>query len=670
MADKITRFIRLAVPGAQRGQREFGVPASVTIAQGALESGWGASHIGTANNYFGIKAFGGTPGSIAIGSVVVPTKEFVGGRMVTVNGRFRAYRSAADSFRDHGLFLRSNSRYAPAFRVADDANAFARALQAAGYATDPQYANKLIATMRANNLYRFDVGGAPIKPVDPVKPPPPAANVRPAVAAVQRDLNTHLRKLGSPELLAVDGVWDTYTDRAFRRVCRMLGIPPKRGARAFRIIAGANVQLAPEEIARAQTEGAAFAAELSAQFHAHKPPDPPPADATVVGGTPLDARRRRAAYIAALQRDLNTQLARLGAPRPLDVDGEWGPDTDLAFRRVCKILGLAPERKIRTFRAIAGATAHRTAEELQEGDSDGAAYAVKLRAHFHTEQRQPLNPTDDDDDDDHADGPKPPAPRTFRIQSPLMEGEDIRAFQQVINARFEVWKVTRTIEVDGEYGSITRHAARQVAHGMGLAKRDYPGGITPEMRRRIRTPSRRSPEEKDRAQARRTWLRALRKQFEGGGADQAIAYARKHIGLREQSGNRGPLIDKWNAAAGSPLGSFWCGNFCNACLMAAGFPSESFLAVCGQIESHARTGQGGWSWHGSPRPGDLALFTISGAANHVGIVEAVTSTQVVTIEGNTHQDVDPGRGNDGYGVFRRHHPLGMPRGYARPPYAR
>jgi hypothetical protein len=251
-----------------------------------------------------------------------------------------------------------------------------------------------------------------------------------------------------------------------------------------------------------------------------------------------------------------------------------------------------------------------------------------------------------------------------------MEGTDIRAFQQVINARFEVWKVNRMIEVDGEYGSITRHAARQVAHGMGLAKRDYPGGITPEMRKRIRTPSRRSPEEKERAQARRAWLRALRKQFAGGGADQAIAYARKHLGLREQTGNRGPLIDKWNAAAGSPLGSFWCGNFCNACLMASGFPSEPFLAVCGQIESHARTGQGGWSWHASPRPGDLALFTIGGAANHVGIVEAVTASQVVTIEGNTHQDVDPGRSNDGYGVFRRHHPLGTPRGYARPPYAR
>src|SRR3954468_2048675 len=207
MADKITSFIRLAAPGAQRGQREFGVPASVTIAQGALESAWGTSHIGRANNYFGIKASGSSP--LAIGSVVVPTQEFVGGRLGTVNGRFRAYRSAADSFRDHGLFLRSNSRYQPAFRVAHDANAFARALQAAGYATDPEYANKLIATMRANNLYRFDASG-PVEPVKPVKPVVPPAAVKPAVAAVQRDLNTHLRKLGSPELLAVDGVWDAY----------------------------------------------------------------------------------------------------------------------------------------------------------------------------------------------------------------------------------------------------------------------------------------------------------------------------------------------------------------------------------------------------------------------------------------------------------------------------
>src|SRR3954464_6259986 len=141
MADKITSFIRLAAPGAQRGQREFGVPASVTIAQGALESAWGTSHIGRANNYFGIKASGSSP--LAIGSVVVPTQEFVGGRMGTVNGRFRAHRSAAASSGAPGLFLRPTPRYAPTLKVAHDPDAFARALQAAGYATDPDYARKL-----------------------------------------------------------------------------------------------------------------------------------------------------------------------------------------------------------------------------------------------------------------------------------------------------------------------------------------------------------------------------------------------------------------------------------------------------------------------------------------------------------------------------------------------
>src|SRR4051794_17599627 len=154
MADRVTTFLRLAAPGAQRGAREFGVPASVTLAQGALESGWGEHHLGGANNYFGIKA-SGHDGPIPVGTVLAPTQEFTNGHLVVVQGRFRAYRNATDSFRDHGLFLRSNGRYAPAFRVRDP-NAFARAIAAAGYATDPSYADKLISIMRTNDLYRFD----------------------------------------------------------------------------------------------------------------------------------------------------------------------------------------------------------------------------------------------------------------------------------------------------------------------------------------------------------------------------------------------------------------------------------------------------------------------------------------------------------------------------------
>src|ERR671914_3136183 len=164
MADPRLAFISAAAGGARKGHREFGVPASVTLAQACLESGFGKFHIGTANNYFGIKAFprGGKidVGKIASGFVIVPTKEVVNGRTITVNARFRKYASLADSMRDHGFFLRVNPRYKPAFAHSGDANAFARELQRAGYATDPQYANKLITLMRTFDLYRFDKGGS------------------------------------------------------------------------------------------------------------------------------------------------------------------------------------------------------------------------------------------------------------------------------------------------------------------------------------------------------------------------------------------------------------------------------------------------------------------------------------------------------------------------------
>jgi hypothetical protein len=79
-------------------------------------------------------------------------------------------------------------------------------------------------------------------------------------------------------------------------------------------------------------------------------------------------------------------------------------------------------------------------------------------------------------------------------------------------------------------------------------------------------------------------------------------------------------------------------------------------------------GHEGWEWTSNPAPGDLVLFTVSGAANHVGMVESVGPSQIVTIEGNTRQDGDVI--SNGYGVFRRHHSRALPRGYARPPYGR
>ena len=187
MADPRSAFLKTAATGAQAGAREFGVPASVTLAQAVLESGWGEFHLGPANNYFGIKAFAHGDrvdvGPIASGFVVRQTHEVVGGRDVVVSARFRSYRSLGDSMRDHGNFLRANSRYAPAFAFSRDPNGFARAIAKAGYATDPAYADKLIGIMRANDLYRFDNGGEAGAMPRFTRP----------IAALQRDLNTAAR---------------------------------------------------------------------------------------------------------------------------------------------------------------------------------------------------------------------------------------------------------------------------------------------------------------------------------------------------------------------------------------------------------------------------------------------------------------------------------------------
>ena len=119
--------------------------------------------MGNANNYFGIKAQEKDGkvvfGDVATGFVDQVTKEFdASGHAFTVVAHFRAYKDMAGSFLDHGLFLTS-PRYKSAhdaYAATKDANEYARGLQKAGYATDPQYANTLISIMSAHNLYRFN----------------------------------------------------------------------------------------------------------------------------------------------------------------------------------------------------------------------------------------------------------------------------------------------------------------------------------------------------------------------------------------------------------------------------------------------------------------------------------------------------------------------------------
>jgi murein DD-endopeptidase MepM/ murein hydrolase activator NlpD len=167
------------------------------------------------------------------------------------------------------------------------------------------------------------------------------------------------------------------------------------------------------------------------------------------------------------------------------------------------------------------------------GYNGSTAYAdavIKLQKVWHTRL------------EGHASGPAknghPHAagtPRTFRMTEPeLMAGSDIKAFQQLLNHRFAAWGIGERVAEDGVYGIDTRHAAHQVALGLGLAPAEYAKGMTPAVRELMRAPSRRSPEQLERAAARRTWLAKLRKSTRGskGAKGAKLASGRYPLAVR------------------------------------------------------------------------------------------------------------------------------------------
>lgn len=142
------RFIQQHGDAARAVAKKSGLPADFMLAQAAHETGWGRARMrstdGTpANNLFGIKAGPNWKGKVA----EVTTTEYVNGEARKVVAKFRAYDTPEDSFRDYARLLTGNQRYAQAVASAqaapNNAEAFAKHLQRAGYATDPDYANKL-----------------------------------------------------------------------------------------------------------------------------------------------------------------------------------------------------------------------------------------------------------------------------------------------------------------------------------------------------------------------------------------------------------------------------------------------------------------------------------------------------------------------------------------------
>ena len=153
----IEKYHKLAVNEMNR----VGIPASITLAQGMLESGNGNSVLARkSNNHFGIKCHNDWSGK-----KVYHDDDHRG-------ECFRSYKSVYESYIDHSDFLTNKTRYASLFDLdATDYKGWAKGLKKAGYATDPQYAHHLIRIIEEHDLHRFDLGGTFVKEYnDPDKP--------------------------------------------------------------------------------------------------------------------------------------------------------------------------------------------------------------------------------------------------------------------------------------------------------------------------------------------------------------------------------------------------------------------------------------------------------------------------------------------------------------------
>ena len=156
-------FVRKLLPAAKQAAKALGLDPMAMIAQAALETGWGQRMIKTAQgdnsfNLFGIKAQRNWQGD----SAVVDTLEFRGGVAQKEQARFRSYSSPEQSLQDYASFISDSPRYQQAMQVAAEPAAYFNELQAAGYATDSAYAQKIMAVYQspAFNQVRAELNAA------------------------------------------------------------------------------------------------------------------------------------------------------------------------------------------------------------------------------------------------------------------------------------------------------------------------------------------------------------------------------------------------------------------------------------------------------------------------------------------------------------------------------
>ncbi|QLE00595.1 glucosaminidase domain-containing protein [Galbibacter sp. BG1] len=161
--ETVDDYINVYSPIAQKQMQNYGIPASIILAQGILESGAGKGElVRKANNHFGIKCHTGWTGERAYHD------DDARGEC------FRKYTHPLYSYQNHSEFLTTRSRYGFLFDLdKDDYKGWAKGLRSAGYATDRRYPDKLISLIEKYQLYKYD---AMVLGVDPAKVKPIAEN--------------------------------------------------------------------------------------------------------------------------------------------------------------------------------------------------------------------------------------------------------------------------------------------------------------------------------------------------------------------------------------------------------------------------------------------------------------------------------------------------------------
>jgi hypothetical protein len=264
--------------------------------------------------------------------------------------------------------------------------------------------------------------------------------------------------------------------------------------------------------------------------------------------------------------------------------------------------------------------------------------------------------------------------RRLRLTSPPMRGA--RELQRVINRHLDAWHCPKTMHVveDDVYGSQTYHRVHEVCFGLGIGQRALNHGVTPYVMDLLKHPGHLNKGQQARQHARASWRHRYAQRGKLHGVDAGVAFAlamsRKKIKESPPGSNSGPYITQWERLAGYNFPVPWCGCFDNACLVAAGLPTQSAWAIgfVPAIEAHAQARIDGWRWtHDTPRKGWLATFGRV-IADHTEYVVA-DGWPLRTVGGNTSAgDGSPNNGGQvAYHDFSKYQGLPL-RGFAVPNY--